>query len=1011
MIKKAGISFLFLLQFSFAINAQLTQVLIEPDASFKQAKLLYQQNQFSLAFPLFTLFYNNGIKNSRIPTIVQKEATYYYIICGLQLDDESVVQLAKSYIEIESDSTNKQLLGFYVGEYYYRKKEFGIALDYYEQSKNINLNSQQIATKIFHQGYCYFLAKQFDKAKPLFNTIRQVPNDPNYIDANYYYGFILFNDQQYNEAITSFLVAEKDHAYKNVVPFYLTELYYFNGDIDRALKYGETIDQDGDLYYNLQLQQLLGHLWFEKRQFEKALPYLEKYNASTPKVRRVDLYELAYCYYEAKQYPKAIEGFKQIGGAEDSLGQNSMYLLADAYLKVNDLQNARNAFQFCAANNSNPTQKEVSAFYFAKLTYDLNYFGDAATSLKKFIAAYPLSSYIDESKELLISALSNTSNYKDGLAIYNSLTNKSAAAAKIYPTLLYGRAVELINDQNTIEAEKLLDSLLVVQYNIDKLPLVNFWKGELSYRAGRVDLAIGYLQNYLKNPKRNGEVNSTNARYNLAYCYLKMENYRLAKEQFELVNKSSFPSNTDIDKDAFLRIGDCYFMLKEYKLALSNYDQVIQNGWASADYATYQKGIIAGALNKPKEKLQFLESIEKNYPVSTMIPQAQLEIANTYLAQEEYNNALNPLYKLINNDKAVSLHPQAYLKLGIALFNLNKNDPSLDQFKVLLTKYANSPETASAIEYIRNIFIEKQQPGEFVALMELNGRPISSNEADSLTFRSAYNRYEAKDNIGAQTGLTEYVLKFPNGKYAIEANYFLAELNIVQKQFTTALPFYNKVASLSPNKYAERSALQSARIYYFDLKNYEEASKYYALLKQIAQQQENRLEAMRGLLRCQFKLKLFAEASENANELLLQKGIAADDQLMAGFVIAKTNQLNGKNDQAMVGYKKLLSFGKSEITAEAQYRIAELLFLNSLLSESEKAAFDLIKYYGSYDYWVTSSYILIGDIYFKQNDLFNAEATFRSVSDNSTVIELKKLAGEKLLQVIAQKEKTTKVQL
>jgi hypothetical protein len=84
--------------------------------------------------------------------------------------------------------------------------------------------------------------------------------------------------------------------------------------------------------------------------------------------------------------------------------------------------------------------------------------------------------------------------------------------------------------------------------------------------------------------------------------------------------------------------------------------------------------------------------------------------------------------------------------------------------------------------------------------------------------------------------------------------------------------------------------------------------------------------------------------------------------------------------------------------------------LNNQLPEAEKAAFEVIKQFGSYDYWVTSSYILIGDVYLKQNDLFNAEATFKSVSENATINELKKIAGEKLLGVIALKEKITKVQ-
>ena len=167
---------------------------------------------------------------------------------------------------------------------------------------------------------------------------------------------------------------------------------------------------------------------------------------------------------------------------------------------------------------------------------------------------------------------------------------------------------------------------------------------------------------------------------------------------------------------------------------------------------------------------------------------------------------------------------------------------------------------------------------------------------------------------------------------------------------------------------------------------------------------------MRGLLRCQFKTQEWVAASSNAAELLEQKGIASDDRLMAGFVLARNEQLNNKPEQALAQYRLLLSQGKSEITAEAQYRVGELLLQANRLADAEKAGFEVIKKFGSYDVWVTRSYILIGDIYFKQNDLFNAEATFKSVADNAAQPELKKEAAEKLLQVIAVKEKTNKVE-
>ncbi|MGG2357302.1 hypothetical protein ACE4Z2_24990, partial [Salmonella enterica] len=80
------------------------------------------------------------------------------------------------------------------------------------------------------------------------------------------------------------MIAEKAPDYQNIVPFYLSELYYFSGEKDKALNYAELAIQKKGQYYDLQLKQLAGHILFEKRQFAKALPYLQEYVEKKEKV-------------------------------------------------------------------------------------------------------------------------------------------------------------------------------------------------------------------------------------------------------------------------------------------------------------------------------------------------------------------------------------------------------------------------------------------------------------------------------------------------------------------------------------------------------------------------------------------------------------------------------------------------------------------------------------------------------------------------------------------------------
>jgi predicted nucleic acid-binding protein len=89
-------------------------------------------------------------------------------------------------------------------------------------------------------------------------------------------------------------------------------------------------------------------------------------------------------------------------------------------------------------------------------------------------------------------------------------------------------------------------------------------------------------------------------------------------------------------------------------------------------------------------------------------------------------------------------------------------------------------------------------------------------------------------------------------------------------------------------------------------------------------------------------------------------------------------------------------------------------WLNAILSQNslpaaEKAALSTIKETGSYDEWVTRSYILLGDIFMQQKDYFNAKATFESVAKNAAIAELKSEAQQKYDAAAAAEKASSKI--
>ena len=996
---------------SISLSAQQTKIFDDPLEIFKKAKDYFQKQQYSLAYPLLKELQQSIKEREKAnEPIISQEIDYYTIVCALKQNEDRAEDNAKEFIEVEKNNARVQMMSFHLAEYLFREQRFSEAVQLYEQANIANLSNQEIADMKFHQGYSYFTLQQFALAKPLFNTIRQEKDDPNYIDANYYYGFLSFRDRNYSEALQSFKIVENEEEYQSIVPYYIAQIYYVQGQKDQAIAYAEDKLKKGKtMYYDLELKQLLGHAYFEKKDYNKALPYLEDYVNRSGKVRREDLYEVSYAYYQANQFAKAIEGFKQLSGKEDSLSQHAMYLLGDSYLRTAQKANARNAFLFSASNNSNQSQREIARYIYAKLSYELGYQDEALNSLRSFLNEYPNSAYTSEAKELLVSVLANTNNYRDALALLESLEAPSVNAQRLYPRILFGRATELINDGELAEANALLDKALKNTHNGSVLPYLNFWKGEIAYRNDKLDDAIKYYHAYLDaGAPASGEANATNVRYNLGYSYLRKENFPAALTFFEPLAKSPALNSDPVTQDSYIRTADSYFMNREYGKAKTMYDNVVRLSWPAEDYATFQKAMIAG-VNSSTDKINLLNTVIRKFPTSTLVADANMEIANTYLGDERFRDAipfLNNVIKLTNNS---SLKPKAYLRLGLAYYNLNSNTEALKQYKILIDQYPNSAEAEAALDNVKSIYVEEGKPGDYADFMRTAGRPISVSSEDSLTWSAAEIQYANGNTTAALNSFNNYLQRFPEGTYSIDANYYRGEIYYSKKDWSNALYGYEFVTEKAPNRFAEKAVLQAARINFFELKNYAKAELFYDQLKQLAGNQENRLEAMRGLLRSQYQQQKWNDAVNNAKELLNQKGSSTDDKALAAMAIAKSYQVNAQYDLAIANYKTVVSLNKSALAAEARYEIAASWFQVNKLTDAEKTAFEVINKSGSYDFWVTKAYILLGDVYFRQKDYFNAKATFQSIVDNSINPDLKSEAQAKLNKVLEEEAKSSKV--
>ncbi|HXS58108.1 MAG TPA: tetratricopeptide repeat protein, partial [Hanamia sp.] len=903
----------------------------DPEKDFKQAKEFFIKGEYSLAYPLLKPLLDKYPENTKSShSYLNQDVDYYYIVCGLKLNQEIAEESAKLFIDAANNEPRQQMMSFHLARYYFTKNDYARAIIYYERAGYDNLSNDEIADAKFELAYSYFNVDQFDKAKPLFNEIHQLPDNKYYYDANYYYGFLSYRDRDFNSALASFKKVELIPKYKGLVPYYITQIYYFQGKKDEALVYGERALAQNDVYYRKDLSLLTGQIYFEKKQFSKALPLLEAYVNSSDKVSKEVMYELSYCYYDANQVDKAIAGFKQLSNEKDSLGQNSMYLLGDLYLRTGQKVNARNAFQYSADNNSNRQQQEISRFNYAKLSYELGYKDVALSSMNKFLDLYPTSAYANEAKEIVINLLANTNNYAEALELYQSYGKPTAMMQRIYPKILFGRATEFVNDQKLNEADNLLSKIIADPNAGDVLPLANFWKGEIAYRLARYDDAIKYMSNYLTAGGLQGEANTTNARYVLGYSYLKTENYAKALENFKQVAPAVSSQSSLLSQDAYVRTADAYFMQKNYATAKTMYQNVINAGLSQSDYSLYQVALING-INNTTEKIKTFNDLIQRYPQSDLVAESYLQIANAYMLQEKFRDAIPYLNKVLAIKSASGQYPKVYLKLGLSNYNLNNNAEALKDYQNLITLYPQSPEADEALDNMKNIYVEMGRPNDYVDFVKKSGKVISISEADSLTYAAAELKYSNNDCAGALASFSNYLSKYPQGAYLLETNFYMAECYAKSKDWQNALKGYEAVVNQGSSRFAERAAFAAARIDYFELQDYAKSKIYFAKLRDLATTPENQLEALRGLVRSYYQTKDFTEANNTSKELLTKKGLSTDDKAIANLVLGKSLQADNKCDEAITAFKQVAAINKSAWGAESRYEIANCYFTQNQL--------------------------------------------------------------------------------
>ena len=994
-----------LILFSFPLAAQQTRIYDDPDASFRMANELIKKKQFGAAQEKFRELLSTLPEDN---PVMRLEAQFYDALCDFKLDHPQAAQKFKRFISSYPDHSLTNFAWLNLGLINYGNRKYRQAIEAFEQVDPYLLSPGQLNEYLYKLGYCYLKKEMPDKARQVLIPVINSPSEYQNA-ANYYFAYIAYSEGDYQTALKHFERVENDKTFGDKVPVYLLQIYYINKDYDEIIKIGPDIvdHKIEDKKQKSEAAAIVGEAFYEKNEFALALPYLEKYEQMSRKpLTREQNYQLGYTYYSTGNNEEAIRYFEKVVKKKDQLSQNAWYHLADCYLNTGQKQFAQNAFYAACQMDFDEKIREDALFNYAKLTFELSYdpFNQAMEVLKQYIADYPGSDRIDEAYAYLINLLYSTKDYQASIDAIESIRVKNKDLRKAYQKITFMRGVQLFNAGKYNEAMVNFRKSLANNYNSVLTAKAKFWMGETHFRLGEYNKAIDYYDSFMTTPGAYDLDIYPMTKYNLGYAYFKLKYYDNAVIEFQEFISRPIEGKGAYKTDAMLRMGDCYFITKNFEDAVVYYEKAVSRRSPDSDYALYQMALSQGALGKNSEKIALLKKLINRYSQSAYADDAYFEIASTYLLENDNNNALAWFDRLIKKFPNSSYLIKSLQKSGLIYYNENDYGHALTSLKKVVKDYPGSDEARESLVTIRNIYMDQNRVEAYYEYVKtVPFANVTASEQDSITYLAAENIYMNNQCGQAAGAFGNYIAKYPEGAFILNAEFYKAECDLKNGDTLQALEGYRFVISNPKSRFTEK-ALKRAAAIDFGMKNYREALDEYNRLELNADYPENLIVANEGQMECNYYLGHFREAMEAAKKLLGRDKLTNEQILDAHYILAQSALATDSIAMAKKEFSKTIELSDGEKGAEAKYLLAAIQFTRKDYNGVENMIFELANEFPAYEYWKAKGFIMLADIYAINGNTFQAKQTLQSIIDNYSGNDLKEIAGQKLETILKQEQ-------
>ena len=985
---------------ALSVSAQKEVNQYNPKSLYEKGILFYENKHYASAIDCFEQ-YISSVDDKKQEDVVM--AKYYEAASTLFLDETDGENKITTFIKENPTALVADQAKLLYGNYLFKTRKYRDALKTYSSINSSNLSKEEQDESDFKQAYCYYQTQNVAQATPIFERLAK--SEHAYTnDARYYYAHILYINGQEDEALEYFNML-KESSYSDIANIYILQINFNKNNYANVIENGDDVLQKAHKNRKSDIALMIAESWQQQGNYSKSLEY---YNVamqnSRRKLPREIEFNIGFCKMKNEDYQGAIEHFTKAADKNDELAQYASYYMAQCYSNTDQDKFARNTYLKAYKMNFNDTLKENALYNYAVLSFipGIDPFNESISVLNEYIKTHPQSSQISELQDIAIHLLLNSNDYSKVLETLEQYEKLSPELKKIQSNITYNVGIQYYNEGKYKDAIRYFEKSANnkdIESNSQKEAI--YWLADSYYQLKNYNEAEDAYIRFIDTKGANNLEVYALAHYNLGYIYLNNNDYANASVKFkEFINNDKL-SDKERQGDAWTRIGDCYFIQRQYNNAITSYNNSLKISNKNADYIYFQQAMGYGALGKSKEKINSLNTLIVRHQKSVYYDRAIYEMGMAQLNSNDNKSAITSFNKVIKERPRSQYARKSLMKIGMIYYNNDENDKALESLKTIVAQYPNTEESREALNIISSIYRDNNEiQSYFDYIAENNLAEISIDKQDSLTFRNIEDFYSSKKYQQVIKGAKQYIEKHPNGAYLLDVHYYAMNSMEMTNETDGIRTHIEYIINQNDNDYTDQALLLIARMDY-DESSYSNSAKHYERLLNITENQQVITEAIEGSMKSYYFDKQYDKAIEKANQLMRMQDINGNQKKQANYILGKSYFDKKDYAEALKHFEIYSAIDNTETGAECAYLSAVCLYNTQRYDEAEEKVFFVSDKFSNYINWTARSFIILSDVYVAKDNIFQAKETLKSVIENypddeADYAEVIDLAQEKL---------------